>query len=245
MNSTVLISGCSYSHIPNGSYGNYLNLIHGYDIVNISYSGQSNDSILKKIYDYIKINKVTNSVVICQLTYLHRIGWYHNINSMWMDYQPKFINEIPTYNDGNLDFKYDKTKPKLIDYSDYGNITQSDFKKLNEMYQTWLGMVYDDSGSFDYMLYKIDTIEAYIEKTDNKIIFVYWPEVQSEYQLNELKNRNFINISGEYSILKWSVKNNMIGNDSHLSNYGCAEFSNILNVELEKYLHHTSNKKVI
>ena len=245
MNSKVLISGCSYSHIPNGSYGNFLNLIHGYDVINISYSGQSNDSIIKKIYDFIKTNKVSKSVIICQLTYLHRIGWYHNLNSMWMDYQPEFINKIPIYKNGELDFKYDKTKSKLIEYIDYGNLTHSDFKKLKEMYQTWLGMVYDDDGSFDYMLYKIDTLETYVEKSDNKIIFLYWPEVQNEYQLNELKCRNFLNIDGEYSILKWSVKNKMIGNDSHLSTYGCNEFANILNSELEKYLVATSNKKII
>ena len=106
-------------------------------------------------------------------------------------------------------------------------------------------MVYDDDGSFDYMLYKIDTLETYVEKSDNKIIFLYWPEVQNEYQLNELKCRNFLNIDGEYSILKWSVKNKMIGNDSHLSTYGCNEFANILNSELEKYLVATSNKKII
>lgn len=245
MNSKVLISGCSYSHIPDSSYGNYLNLIHGYDVINISYSGQSNDSILKKIYDYIKINKVTNSVVICQLTYLHRIGWYHNINSMWMDYQPEFINQIPTFTNGKLDIKYNETKSKVTQYADYNGASQSDFKKLKEMYHIWLSMVYNEDESFNYMLYKIDTLKTYIEKTNNKVIFVYWPEIQNDYQLNELKDRNFLNINNEYSILKWSVKNNMIGNDSHLSIYGCNEFSNILNSKLKNYLRSTSNKKVI
>lgn len=245
MNSKVLISGCSYSHIPKGSYGNFLNVVHGYDVINISYSGQSNDSIIKKIYDFIKTNTISKSVIICQLTYLHRIGWYHHLNSMWMDYQPEFINKIPIYKNDELDFKYDETKPKIIEYDDYGNLTQTDLKKLKNMYQTWLSMVYDDDGSFDYMLYKIDTLETYVEKSDNKIIFLYWPEVQNDYQLTELKNRNFLNVDGEYSILKWSVKNKMVGRDSHLSMNGCGEFSNILNSELKKYISNTSIKKII
>lgn len=242
MDSAVLISGCSFSHIPNGSYGNYLNSIYGYFVINISYSGQSNDSILKKIYDYIKINKVSNSVIICQLTYLHRIGWYHNVNSMWMDYQPEFINKIPTYKNDILQFEYDETKSKVTQYADYNGASQSDFKKLKEMYHIWLSMVYNENESFNYMLYKIDTLKTYIEKTNNKVIFVYWPEVKNEYQLKELKSRNFLNINDEYSILKWSVKNKMIGMDSHLSTYGCNEFSSILNFELKKLL---SNNKLI
>lgn len=245
MDSAVLISGCSYSHIPNGSYGNYLNSIYGYFVINISYSGQSNDSILKKIYDYIKINKVSNSVIICQLTYLHRIGWYHNVNSMWMDYQPEFINKIPTYKNDILQFEYDESKSKVTQYADYNGVSQSDFKKLKEMYHIWLSMVYNENESFNYMLYKIDTLKTYIEKTNNKVIFVYWPEVQNEYQLKELKSRNFLNINDEYSILKWSVKNKMIGMDSHLSARGCNEFSTILNFELEKYIKLPLNNKLI
>jgi hypothetical protein len=242
MNSKVIISGCSYSHIPNGSYGTYLNSVYGYDVLNISYSGQSNDSILKKIYDFIKLNKISNSVVICQLTYLHRVGWYHNLNSQWMDYQPEFINKIPVYKNDQLDFDYDMSKFSLSPYNNKYTLSEFDYTKLKEMYNTWLSMVYDDNGSFDYLLYKIDTLQSYIEKTKNKILFIYWPEIQNEYQLNELKNRNFLSINKEYSILKWSVKNNMIGDDSHLSNYGCNEFAELLNNELRKYMNTIFNK---
>lgn len=242
MNSKVIISGCSYSHFPNGSYGTYLNSVYGYDILNISYSGQSNDSILKKIYDFIKLNKISNSVVICQLTYLHRIGWYHNLNSQWMDYQPEFINKIPVYKNDQLDFDYDISKFRLSPYNNNYTLSEFDYTKLKEMYNTWLSMVYDDNGSFDFLLYKIDTLQSYIEKTNNKILFIYWPEIQNEYQLNELKNRNFLNINEEYSILKWSVKNNMIREDSHLSNYGCNEFAKLLNGELHKYMNTIFNK---
>ena len=245
MNSKVIISGCSYSFLPNGSYGTQLKNIYGYDVENISYYGQSNDSILKKIYDFIKKNEVSDSLIICQLTYLHRIGWYHHINSLWMDYQPNFINKSPHYKNEKLYFDYDKSESKLTHYSEYGEMTNDDFDKLKRMYNTWLNMVYDDDATFDYLLYKIDTLQSYIEKTKNKILFIYWPEIQNQYQLSEIQNRNFLNINGEYSILNWSVKNNMIGNDSHLSTIGSIKFSDILHLELKKYTSVKLSKKII
>jgi hypothetical protein len=164
-----------------------------------------------------------------------------------MDYQPNFINKTPHYKNKKLYFDYDKSKSKLTHYNEYGEMTNDDFDKLKRMYNTWLNMVYDDDATFDYLLYKIDTLESYIEKTNNKILFIYWPEIQNEYQLNELKNRNFLSINEEYSILKWSVKNNMIGEDSHLSNYGCNEFAELLNDELHKYMNtiFIKNKTII
>jgi hypothetical protein len=234
MQNKIIVSGCSYSHTSKTPYPYFLNRKEGYDVENIAYSGQSNDSILKKIYDYIINNNVSDSIFVCQLTYLHRIGWYHSINSTWMDYQPEFINKIPTYKKDELDFKYDVDKT-IISNSNNSTLEYDDYNALKEMYQTWLARVYDESETFNYLLYKIDTLESFIKNTNNKIIFLYWPEIQNKYQLIELQKRNFFNINDEYSILKWSVKNNMIGGDSHLSTYGNETFSNILSNKLKEF----------
>jgi hypothetical protein len=240
MKDKIIVSGCSYSHASKTPYPFFLNRKEGYDVENISYSGQSNDSILKKIYDYIINHNVSESLFICQLTYLHRIGWYHNVNSMWMDYQPEFINKIPTYTNNQLNFVYDNNKTiiaKNITNSDIhqNKLDKTDYDVLKKMYQTWLSRVYDDSETFNYLLYKIDTLESFIKNTNNNVIFLYWPDVENEYQLEQLQKRNFFNIEEEYSMLNWSIKNNMIGDDSHLSEYGNETFANILSLKLKDF----------
>ena len=235
MKGNIIVSGCSYSHTSKTPYPYFLNRKEGYGVENIAYSGQSNDSILKKIYDYIINHNTSDSVFICQLTYLHRIGWYHSVNSMWMDYQPEFINKIPKYENNKLAFEYDDTKTTISSDTHHNELHKDDYDALKEMYQTWLGRVYDDSETFNYLLYKIDTLESFIKNTNNKVIFLYWPNVENEYQLEQLQKRNFFNIDGEYSMLNWSLKNNMIGDDSHLSTIGNETFSNILSVKLKEF----------
>jgi hypothetical protein len=46
---------------------------------------------------------------------------------------------------------------------------------------------------------------------------------------------NFFNIEEEYSMLNWSIKNNMIGDDSHLSEYGNETFANILSLKIKDF----------
>ena len=97
------------------------------------------------------------------------------------------------------------------------------------MYKTWLQRVYDEDETFNYLLYKIDTLKTYVESTNNKIEFVYWPDIENKIQLQEMKKRNFFNIDGEYSMLKWSTKNKLVDNTSHLHADGHIIFSNIWN----------------
>lgn len=242
MKGKIIVSGCSYSHTSKTPYPFFLNRKEGYDVENIAYSGQSNDSILKKIYDYIINHNISESLFICQLTYLHRIGWYHSVNSMWMDYQPEFINKIPTFINNELNFEYHNTKTIISSNTQQIELNTNDYDTLKKMYQTWLSRVYDDSETFKYLLYKIDTLESFIKNTNNKVIFLYWPDIQNEYQLEELQKRNFFNIDGEYSMLNWSLKNNMIGNDSHLSEYGNETFANIISVKLKEFDLISKNK---
>ena len=87
---------------------------------------------------------------------------------------------------------------------------------------------------FNYLLYKIDTLKAYIESTGNKIEFIYWPNIENEKQKEEIKNRNFLSIDNEYSMLKWSTKNKLIDVTSHLHKEGHLTFADILDIKITK-----------
>ena len=65
-------------------------------------------------------------------------------------------------------------------------------------------------------------------------MFIYWPEIISEDELNELKHRKFFNIDDEYSILKWSTINKLHDSTSHLSNDGNILFAKLIDNELLK-----------
>ena len=234
MKNKIIISGCSYSAYSGFgvSYGDNLKR-HGYDVHNMAWNGQSNDSILKKIYDYINNTKVEESLIICQLTFIHRIGWFHNSIKRWVDYQPKYMQTIPQYDIENDSVKFDILMDEtFMEDGEWGvpkDIPKDEYIILTEMYKTWLQRVYDEDETFNYLLYKIDTLKTYVESTNNKIEFVYWPDIENKIQLQEMKKRNFFNIDGEYSMLKWSTKNKLVDNTSHLHADGHIIFSNIWN----------------
>jgi hypothetical protein len=235
----VIISGCSYSAYAGFgiSYGDSLKR-YGYDVFNMAWNGQSNESIIKKIYDYVSKENVTDSLIICQLTYTHRIGWFHHSVKRWVDYQPKYIQTIPEYN-----VETDNIKVEILmdeAFMEGGSwklpkdVTKEEYSILTDMYKTWLKYVYDEDGMFNYLLYKIDTLKAYVESTGNKIEFIYWPNIENEKQKEEIKNRNFLNIDNEYSMLKWSTKNKLIDITSHLHKEGHLTFADILDNKITK-----------
>ena len=70
---------------------------------------------------------------------------------------------------------------------------------------------------------------------NNKILLMYWPEINNDDELEELKKRNFFNLENEYSILKWSTKYKFLNKkSSHLNIDGHAKVAEELNKFLLK-----------
>jgi len=242
MTNKLIVSGCSYSaYTGTTPYPEILKNKYGYDVYNMSWCGQSNESITKKIYDCISKNDVTNSLIICQLTYLHRIGWYHGFVNRWIDYQPKYIQSIPEYNVESDKVIFNISTENT--YMEGGNhifptdINKEDYVKLTEMYKTWLEYVYDENETFNNLLFKIDTLKTYVESTGNKILFIYWPEIETKKQLEEIKKRNFFNINEQYSMLKWSTKKKLVDTTSHLTQDGDIEISKKINDYIQSNIY--------
>lgn len=239
MTNNIIVSGCSYSAYAGFgvSYGDNLKRC-GYNVFNMAWNGQSNESIIKKIYDYITKENLKDSLIICQLTYTHRMGWFHSSVKRWVDYQPKYMQTIPEYSVENDSVKFeiflDETFMEDGIWGTPKDINKEDYKILTKMYKTWLQYVYDEDEMFNYLLYKIDTLKSFVESTNNEIEFIFWPEIQNEIQLTEIKRRNFFNIGNEYSMLKWSIKNKLVDNTSHLTKEGHITFSNILDNKIIK-----------
>lgn len=238
----LIISGCSYSILGSDTHNdtNWVSLLkkkYLYNTIQLAVSGQSNGSITKKIYDLIIKHNPKNCLIICQLTYTHRIGAWHNIANSWLDYQPNYVNIIPeideTTNRVIFPINYEENYWNKI-YFKRKNINKEQYDELFNMYKTWLKYVYDEKQNFKELLFKIDTLESFVEKSGNKIMFIYWPEIISEDELNELKHRKFFNIDDEYSILKWSTINKLHDSTSHLSNDGNILFAKLIDNELLK-----------
>lgn len=221
--SKIIISGCSYSYDKN-SYGEHLKK-SGHDVISLSYPGLSNSHIIYQIYDYVTNNNIVNSNIIIQLTWLHRFGGYNTYYKKWVNYQPNFFNVIPNYNEKSDFIEFDINTEKLninlpISKKLFGN-AGLDYNEMLSMYSLYLKYHFDEIESFNYLLYQLDTITSFLEKTKNNFLLMYWPIIPNASQLTELKNRNFFNIDGEYSMLKWSTKNKFLdGESSHLSNKG-------------------------
>jgi len=231
----IIVSGCSYSQncgdIP---YPYLIDKKTTSSVTNLAWPGQGNDSIIRIINEQIQ-QGVTNTLFICQLSYLHRISMFCNTNQKWIDFQPQFINQKPDIIDGNLVHNiYIDTKSqqgglgtfKLTDGSQLG-VTDKVYGELMNWYSTYLSIIYDEKHRFNSLIESIDILNYKVDKSGNKILYIYWPhEIDN---INELKNRNFFNIDGEYSILNWSIKNNLTNpEDSHLSDKGHTKLTELL-----------------
>ena len=244
MEHKIVISGCSASRSgsdnnPTINWVSHLIKKYNYNIDQLAVEGQSNESITKKVYDYITKNNATNCIFLCQLTYTHRIGWWHQIANQWADYQPNYINGIPEIDEENDKVKFPYTININEKKSRYmfpkGNVSQSQYDELTKMYLTWLKYVYDEDEMFKALMFKIDLLQSYINETGNKIIFIYWPEIKDEFQYSELKKRNMFEVDNTISILNWSTKNNIVCPTTHLTDKGQLVFSEKLNGVLKEY----------
>lgn len=231
----IVISGCSYSE--HNAYSEFIPKVFRVD--NIARPGQSNYSIINKVYDYVTQNNTNNCLFICQLTYLHRLGFYHSFVNSWVDYQPLSVNLIPTISNNSIKFDFDFTN---VFYN--SNILEKNLyvkEELIKMYETYLKYVFDEESEFLNLMRQVDFLKSFIDKTHNKIMFIFWPDIKNKSWLENLKKRNFFNIEGNYSMLNWSVSTNNIGDDSHLSESGSSVFSNYILksntvIELKKQL---------
>lgn len=229
----ILFTGCSYScGEPSFPY-EFAQLIDEKErpdfslVKSYAYPGQSNSLILKKVYDAINEENWKNALFVCQLTFLHRKGEYHDITNSWVDYQPEFIKSIPMINetDDSLHFPYHIDSNKNLAQSFAGNIDlELPFDTVRELkiwYETYLKYIFNEKETFKFLMCQIDLLRAYVESKNSKIVFIYWPEINNMKQVVELKKRNFFNINNEYSMLKYTTKNNLCSpNDSHLSEFG-------------------------
>ena len=252
-NMKIVVAGCSFSctvkepEYPTGSYPNILNSDE-FSVDNISVSGNSNDGSIRSIYEYIRHNNSNDTTFILQCTFLHRIGGYFNFLEDWFNIQPNYrisnldigqleslkINEMFDSTERNahiygVNYNF---KTKNINDLIWRNVSDTLRDDIIKYYRLWLKLKYDDNIEFNELLFKIDLLNAYVSQSNNKLICMYWPPIEDEY-LSKLKEYNFINIDGEYSILNWSLKNKFAADDTHLYYDGHKALSKILKNSLK------------
>jgi len=241
MMNNIIVTGCSYSQKSGVdiSYPDMLDRNYNISVKNLSWPGQSNDTIIRDIKEQIE-DGVTNTLFICQLTHLHRISKFCHINQRWLDFQPAIVNPKPSIKDDKIkfdvEFYNDKKRPQIGKgnigaIGVYGAQKWNDLKldedivlKLLDWYETYLIYLYDEKNTFFELHKTLNELTKKVEQSDNKIIYLYWPDVI--YDISLFNKNNFLSIEDEYSMLKWSVKNKYTQEkDSHLTYDGHREIS--------------------
>lgn len=258
----LILAGCSYTintwfggapfQIPY-TYGGFLNRDYNLDIKHIAVSGNSNDASIRQVYDFVKNNNIKNSVIVFQTTHLHRIGGFFNFTDDWLNIQPAVLNSKTSNKLENESFTLDnfntreigdnevygtslnfENKDKYKNLSDdYFWLSEDSFlkKKIIDYYKLWLQYKYDDFIEFKELMFKLDLLKAYLAQFNNEMVIIYWPDIYPKY-VPYLKERNSFNINGEYSMMRWSKINNVMGDDTHLR----LEGHELLSKELHKHL---------
>ncbi|NDB29719.1 hypothetical protein EB155_08100, partial [archaeon] len=84
MMNNIIVSGCSYSTNSDAvPYPIHIKNSTNYNVTNLSWPGQGNESIIRKIKEQIR-SGVESTTFICQLSYLHRKSYYCNIIKDWI-----------------------------------------------------------------------------------------------------------------------------------------------------------------
>ena len=247
MKHDIIVTGCSYSQksAVGKPYPEIINELPNYSVTNLSWPGQSNDTIIRNVKEEIR-KGTTNTLFICQLTHLHRISKFCTINKKWLEFQPAFVNSAPTIKDNNIKFdihifdKKDKnSKLEIGGLGIYGAEEKNDVNLTTEMserlllwYQEYLVFMYDEEHEFYELHHKIDELSKQVKDSGNDILYLYWPDINFDNSLFE-KN-NFLKIDNDYSMLKWSVINNYTQfEDSHLSLIGHYKLAEQIQLHLE------------
>lgn len=214
---------------PEGPNVQYFIKSKNNEVVDMSWRGSSNESILRRVYEYIDFTKCTNTNFAVHLTYLHRVGIQLPHPYEWVDFQTvspdNFRKQVYQHS-------YD------IRYCSIGGITKSKYpykvctkpnqdilhKINNTFYKTYLEDIYDDINAQKELIYKIKLLKAYVESKQNKIIFIGFPSF-SDNALNNL----LIDIdNGNRSFLEYAQKNDMIAFEGHLNDKGHDALSEII-----------------
>lgn len=243
----LITFGCSYSDISNTDddtiqansdvvYPRVLGDKYNYDSLNLSSCGYSNDKIIKKLFENVQ----SDTTYICQLTFLHRRGRYVDIAEEWIDFQPAFFQQPKIQNKKVLwqvmqHYYFDATKTDEPRSNSYLSLTDNQKDDLRNWYGDYMKFIHNDSEEFKHLMYQIDMLQSYVEKYNSRIMFIYWPEVNDEYQLSELKKRKFLSINENYSMLNWSTSNDLLGWDSHMNPKGHELLADNIYNYLEKW----------
>lgn len=251
MMNKVIVTGCSYSTKAGVNYP-YPILMQDYfhgTVTNLAWPGQSNDTIIRNIKEEIR-NGRTDTFFICQLTHLHRISKFCTLNKKWLEFQPAVVNPSPDFKNSKIKFdihildiesKSKKTSPYVGGnhaVSIYGatkpeevGIEEFEMWKLINWYQDYLMYIYDEENEYQELHYKISELTKLVEDSGNEILYLYWPDTIKDESV--FKNNNFLSIDGEYSLMRWSIKNKLTQRqDTHLTSIGHIELLN----ELSKYI---------
>ena len=230
----IILAGCSYTIntwsdveplTPPYTFGGFLQHKYNLNVDHIAVSGNSNDASIKQIYDYVKDNEVKDSIIVFQVTHLHRIGGEFNFLDKWINLQPQILDDETFTLDSINTHEIENSEIVGTDYMNLPDIdewpTMDSYtrNKIIEYYKLWLQLRYDDFNEFKELLFKIDLLKGYLSQSNNKLLLIYWPDIYPKYQ-DSLKEYNFFKIDEEYSMLRWSKKNNVIGKDTHLIKEG-------------------------
>jgi len=222
MMTNIIVTGCSYSQISGvkEAYPNMLGSSPNLKVSNLAWPGQSNDTIIRNVKEQIR-GGITDTLFICQLTHLHRVSHYCTLNKKWLDFQPSIVNIEPNIKDDKVSFEIETHGKALV--SVYGaqqwkdtGLDKEEMIKLFKWYEFYLTHLYDEENTFHELTHKINELTKQIKDSGNDILYLYWPDISYDDSL--FLNNNFLSIDGEYSMLKWSIKNKLTQQkDTHLT----------------------------
>lgn len=248
----IIVTGCSYSQksgVPI-AYPDMLNESSDVNVKSLAWPGQSNDTIIRNVKEQIR-DGVTDTLFICQLTHLHRMAKFCTLNQKWIDFQPGVVNTRPTIKDDKITFDvlYTSDKNSIPNTGNRGGVgiygarsfedvelSEQNFEEFLDWYGFYLKYIYDDEHTFYELHNSIDELSKQVKDSGNDILYIYWPDII--YNKEPFCKNNFLSIDGEYSMLRWSVKNKLTQQkDSHLSINGhiklSEEIAKKINIKLD------------
>jgi hypothetical protein len=149
------------------------------EVISFTKNGNSNDSILDDVINYLIENKKdTNNIIILGLTSPHRIRRYYDYNKKYIDIKPKW---------------YDRSTDIMS--NDY--ISDEDYKDIGKYYELYLKYFYDTEEHIKTVNNKLDILKFICKSNKHKLLII--DNLLFLFDNDESKNyQNFVQKNKEY-----------------------------------------------
>lgn len=176
----IIINGCSFVAGHHGdtksTLGHHLQELTGKEVKNLAVHGGCNGRTFRTTFDYLKSNKITNSLVVVGLTHWARIELYNAKDKLFypINFWGNDFKEIIKHTLDNTEAQYLNEEIKVIKDQDYGTginfIKEWDEAFLKKFIVFYLSGFMNESVEKQKLEREVELLDCFCRENNNILV---------------------------------------------------------------------------